>query len=306
MSSQQLQAPCQISVHGKWVLTGEHAVMRGQTAIVLPYPDSELTLEYHPQLWDDLKVSPSQAQSTVDALLALVSAVRTETATSHEGGRAPLLRGSLTIESTIPQGAGFGSSAALCVALARLLKLAYGWSDSETNDWAVQFENHFHGKSSGMDVAAVQAGAPILYSIHKKALPLRLRVSPYFTFHDTGLRSSTKECVAQVASIIASDPKRGEWLDEKMGSATRTAMDGLTLFSQGRHRDGVLRIASGMKQAHSCFVDWDLCPEVIQTQIDGLLAKGALAAKMTGSGRGGFIVALWPEPTVLPRAASSE
>ena len=46
MSSSNI--PYQTTTHGKWILAGEHAVIRGHGALVFPLPDKTLTLSYTP------------------------------------------------------------------------------------------------------------------------------------------------------------------------------------------------------------------------------------------------------------------
>jgi mevalonate kinase len=262
-------------VPGKWVLAGEHAVLEGQPALALPHPDLFLDLEFQPsgaELW------------TEPGLRACLE------------GLGPLPAGSLRVRSTIPQGAGLGSSAALCVALARWVGNWKGLAESAQLAWARSLEDRFHGQSSGMDVATVFHGSPLLFERDPGARPpfrvTRLEVSalPAFSFHDTGLRASTRECVAQVRAWRERAPEARAW-DEQMGRAARTGAAALVELAQGRFAalDGV---AQAMNDAQACMRAWGLIPDEIARQEALLRREGALAVKLTGSGGGGFLVAL--------------
>ena len=48
-----------------------------------------------------------------------------------------------------------------------------------------------------------------------------------------------------------------------------------------------------IQQAHDCFAEWGLLTPGLQQHIKDLYAKGALAAKPTGSGGGGYVLSFW-------------
>jgi mevalonate kinase len=85
-------------VGAKWILVGEHSVLRGGAAIAFPCSDFSLELKYEP--------GPTSLDPGIRRLLDLL-------------GGPNHVSGDLQIRSTIPQGAGLGSSAALSVALTR-------------------------------------------------------------------------------------------------------------------------------------------------------------------------------------------
>ena len=169
-----------IEVPAKWVLTGEHAVLKGASAIALPHPEYSLKLKYEPG--EGLYVNWPEGDPKPVPELILKTCHLT---------KQKIPQGTLTIESNIPHGAGLGSSAALCVAITKL------FTDRNVFETATELEDFFHGKSSGMDVAVVYAEAPIVFKMGGKPDILKVDL-PKFTFHDTGLRSLTKECVAKV------------------------------------------------------------------------------------------------------------
>jgi mevalonate kinase len=266
---------------GKWVLAGEHAVLRGATAVALPYAEAALELTFQPQVWEGLSIVPRDAEPVI---LDLLQAVRDEW--EAEGRSFPMPRGTLQIESTIPVGAGLGSSAALCVALAQWL--SQGLSIPNLFEFARRLEHRFHGKSSGMDVAVILAGSPIAFSMEKGARPLEVKRPPRFTLHDTGLRIRTSECVLRVERFREEKPMVAMKVDEAMAEAARFTMEGLI-------SEDFQRIADGMKRARECFYSWELVPGAVHRVEEKLLAEGALATKLTGAGGGGFVVALWPK-----------
>ncbi|MEK6578012.1 MAG: hypothetical protein AABZ55_02185, partial [Bdellovibrionota bacterium] len=203
--------------------------------------------------------------------------------------------GELLIESSIPVGAGLGSSAALCVAISRWIAEPLEHSAAEVFNFATQLEHRFHGRSSGMDVAAVSMGEPMSFEMNQGPKLLGVRKIPHFTFHDTGLRSRTSECVVRLEKQREDSPVAGMKIDEQMGSATRACIEGLNHFDAGNTEHGLAQLARGMKQAQECFYEWQLVPGEGHRIVENLLKNGALAAKLTGAGGGGMIVALWQD-----------
>jgi mevalonate kinase len=280
------------TVPGKWVLAGEHAVLRGATAIALPHPEFRLELVFEPGR-GALDVEPAAARPVIDELLLSVRD-GWEADAGHEGRSFPGPEGRLRLHSTIPIGAGLGSSAALCVALSRWLADPLGIPPERRAEFARTLEHRFHGRSSGMDVAAVSAGEPISFVQDRGAERLRVRNLPRFTFHDTGLRTRTSECVYRVERFRERDPLAALRADESMGAASRLAMEGLMSYDRGDRDEGLAKLAEAMRRGQECFLAWELLPGEAKRLAEDLVRRGALAAKLTGAGGGGFVVALWP------------
>jgi len=280
------------TVPGKWVLAGEHAVLHGAEAVALPHPEFRLELTFQPQVWAGLTIHPKRASEVVPGILEMLAREKAlASVRPHES------RGSLVIESTIPEGSGMGSSAALCVALARWASQPLGWSERELIDCARRLEDRFHGRSSGMDVAVCTLAEPIRFSMKEGGRALGLSRLPKFTFHDTGLRSSTRAAVAKVEAFRATDAGRGRAVDARMAEASQAAIRFLAQWdeaSDGHARSENLRaLGQAMSLAQSCFDEWSLVPPSARTILGELRERGALGAKITGAGDGGFVVALW-------------
>jgi len=282
----------QAHVPGKWVLAGEHTVLRGGVAVALPHPQFSLDLQFQPQVWQGLSVVPASLESLVAGWVD-----RFEKRAHSEGRSFHRPRGTLLLESTIPLGAGLGSSAALCVAMSRWVQEELRLEESEIFEFARTLEDDFHGKSSGMDVAVAQHGVPLRYNREAGAEPLGLEFLPRFTFHDTGLRASTKDCVARVQTLQETDRVHALALDQQMKGAALESLECLGAYSSlkgaGESTARVLqRLASAMEQAQGCFRHWGLVPAELEAQARELRSQGALAVKVTGAGAGGFLVAL--------------
>jgi diphosphomevalonate decarboxylase len=281
--------PFYTRVRGKWVLAGEHAVLRGANALALPHPEFALELDYRPAASGTLEVLPSSAQTVITEILQSVL----DSSMTQPAGR-------LEVKSSIPIGAGLGSSAALCVAMGRWLAPILGITTSTgLQEFATRLEHRFHGKSSGMDVAAIVAGEPIAFAMPSAtqgtggATPLGVRKLPKFTFHDTGLRARTSDCVAKVEKLRDKDPVLAAKLDEQMSAASKLAVEGLVQYNANPTRQALEIIASAMRHAQECYYSWQLIPPQAQKLESELRAQGALATKITGAGDGGMIVALW-------------
>ena len=247
-----------IIVPGKCILAGEHSVVRGKPALVAPLFSKKLTLDCQPAEQWKLNGPPALEKAILRAqeILGKKSAWN------------------VSMASEIPLQAGLGSSAALSVAITKLL-----CPQSENLfPIAMELENLFHGKSSGIDVAAVLSQKPIRFQKGKAEKQELKNLGKFFLF-DTGLRSSTKDCVKQVEAMQRSD------LDDRMEQAVE-------LLAQ----DSLPAIKEAMEMASSCFREWNLIPQKMEEQMQALKAKGALAVKPTGSGNGGFLLSLWNNP----------
>ncbi len=276
-------SPYETYVPAKWVLAGEHTVLRGGMSVALPYPELGLRLTFEPRESGGLQIEPSSIEPTLRRLLQSLQQLQP----AQPQGR-------LKIESSIPVGAGLGSSAALCVALTRWFLDPWEASSQEICAKATHLEDFFHGTSSGMDVAVTHLARPILFDLSRGALPLGLeRKLPSFTFHDSGLRTSTRECVEKVARWREADPHQARIFDDQMRTAAADACEGLKRYDGGHAESGLQLIAQAMSHAQGCFEAWGLLPESVALLASKLKAQGARGVKLTGAGAGGMLVALW-------------
>jgi mevalonate kinase len=204
-------------------------------------------------------------------------------------------QGFLKIKSSIPIGAGFGSSAGLCVAISQWLAPELKITRGELRDFATRLEHQFHGRSSGMDIAVIVAGEPVSFTMKDGPRALGIKKLPRFSFHDTQVRAKTQDCVAQVHEFISKNPADGARVDAQMSAASEAAMKGLALYDSGKAAEGLLVLAAAMQQACESFYSWGLVPPEARRLEEQLRKQGALAVKMTGAGGGGMMVALWPD-----------
>jgi mevalonate kinase len=283
-------------VSGKWVLAGEHTVLRGGAAIAVPHPEFRLKLEFRPAE-GILSVEPDLATPILNELLRIAKDWLATRGTVMESPR-----GRVTIKSTIPFGAGLGSSAALSVAIARWILSAHSLDQALERELARELENRFHGKSSGMDVAVVSIGAPISFSMKEGAIGLGLQHLPKFVFTDSGIRAATRDCIERVEKLRLTDPARSEALDLEMRLATAATLDGLRAYDEAVIADSPEKVglaldivAKGMRRAGEVFAAWGLVPKEVETMIRKLEAQGIRSPRLTGAGGGGFIVGLSPE-----------
>jgi len=273
-----------IELPAKWVLSGEHSVLRGKTALSFPHQPFVLKLSYRDQATLNITANPFQSQ--IKSLIARSLEFLNQSEAAFRSGE-------IDIQSQIPIGAGLGSSAALCAAIARLVLWKTRGDLSLWIPLSTHLEDVFHGKSSGMDVSTIALGRPILFSMKDQAMVLKnVGRLPRFELYDSGVRGLTRECVERVRYWHNQNPHMTELLDNQMDEATREALSGLQQF-QTDEAQGERRIANAMNQAQACFETWGLLTPQLLSQKHELLKQGALAVKLTGAGLGGFWVALW-------------
>ncbi|MBX2993439.1 MAG: hypothetical protein KF681_01405 [Bdellovibrionaceae bacterium] len=281
---------------GKWILAGEHAVLRGAPALVFPLESRKLNLDYTAGApGESLRLMCGGSHG--DELQMLFWGVLEKACELKEVSRSSF-HGEVRLTSEIPVGAGLGASAALCVAMSRWFAHLNVIQPAEIADFARTLENLFHGESSGLDIAVAIKGKPLKYfrGQEPQVLPER-RWTPELYVSYSGQRGMTLDCVSQVKRLLVENSERGQQLDAQMGAAAELCEKALQLEAG----DGPQALAQAMDLAAESFRDWGLTEGAVQNHMNQLRTHGALAVKPTGSGKGGYILSLWtaPPPTEL-------
>jgi mevalonate kinase len=284
----------------KWILAGEHSVLRGGEALVFPLFSKSMTWSFLANQ-EPLKIEFSGETSQE---LEMIFGFVLEKACDAFGIDRQVLKGHLQIDSEILFGMGLGASASLAVGLAKLFKASVP-GDFDELQFAQKIENFFHGESSGVDVAVVFHQKPLIFRRSAPPQMIDQYLLPKLTLSHCGRRGPTKDCVEKVKTLFTTNPSLAAQVDLRMNESVQIFKK---LMIDGPQEAWIQTI----QQAHSCFEDWDLVPTEAKEHIKFLKSSGALACKMTGSGGGGYILSLWDHScdfekikTIIPLDQSS-
>lgn len=275
---------------GKVILLGEHAVVYGRPAIVVPVwqtvasasvqaraPGSGCVLVAH-----DLDQTIPLAATGDQEPLALVARLALA-----ELGIAGEPDWRIDLRSTIPMAGGLGSGAAISTALVRAIFAAAGQpAEPQTVSHIVyESERIYHGTPSGIDNTAVAYGAPIWFvrgqppEVFAPAAPFTLVIA------DSGIHSPTKETVGDVRAAWQARPARYEALFDAVAAlvhAARRALAGGDLGTLGLLMD----------ENQAILEQLGVSSAPLEQLIAAARGAGALGAKLSGGGRGGNVTSL--------------
>ncbi len=200
---------------------------------------------------------------------------------------------------------GVGASAAVCVSVARALnnEFGLGFDDKEINRIAYEGEKAYAGTPSGIDNTASTYGGLIWFKKggeggENELERIELDRPLYLVMGNTGITANTKAAVAGVKERYERNPDgygRIFSRAKELGFKAREALEALDPESIG-----VL-----MNENHELLQRIEVSHPALDQLVDTAREHGALGAKMTGGGLGGYMVALAPDPASQQRIAKA-
>lgn len=278
--------------HGKSILFGEHFVVYGMPSLAAGI-DSVTTARVTEREWpgwtlDDKRPEvPGYKEKKMDEQRESINNVlRFLGVDTSKKGIHIEFGGDLICAS------GFGASAASCVSLARALNDEFnlGLDDEKINEAAFEGEKGYHGTPSGIDNTASTYGGLVWYIRDLKGgpptfRPIKLDDSVHFVIASTGITASTTEVVGDVRRKKDDDPAWFEAIAKEYETLVNTALDALR--SHDLHKVGSL-----MDRNHELLQELTVSCDELDHLVKVAREQGALGAKMTGTGRGGNMIAI--------------
>jgi mevalonate kinase len=228
-----------------------------------------------------LRINP--ADDTVDnALVYTVRLVLKELKIAP-----PLPDLTLTLHSTIPLAAGFGSGAAVSAALARALSQALDCPlDDETlNTLVYEVEKIHHGTPSGIDNTVIVYEQPV-YFVRGQPLEILKIGRPFpLLVANVGHATPTHVTVGAVRALVESEPGRIQPIFARIGALVREAR-------QHIESGQVEALGPLMDENHALLRELTVSDATLDKLCTVARQAGALGAKLSGGGRGGNLIAL--------------
>lgn len=290
---------------GKVILFGEHFVVHGLPAIVCALDRTcradiiEETTNNGPELVDKRQYFPncphltrSQWETPIRAILNYLNIT---------DGIRIALSGNLPIATS-----GLGTSAAQCVAIARALSNMFSLklTDEQINRTAYEGEKEIHGNPSGIDNTAATYGGMFWFEKNtsrkhnQKIQKISLSHPVEIVLVDSGKTTRTKEVITEVKTFIEKSPKCAKTIFENYKTLVHKACETIK-------RSDLRTLGDLMNKNHELLQQLTVsCPE-----LDRLVSlardAGAIGAKLTGTGRGGLVLALTPGKKLQQAVATS-
>jgi mevalonate kinase len=208
----------------------------------------------------------------------------------------------ITYGGNLLAGSGVGASAASCVSLARALNEEFklGYPIEEINRVAWQGEFPYHGVASGVDNTASTYGGLLRFWLKDGQQHFEKIQTPKpfeIVLANSGITANTAALDEYIDMQKKADPGL---FTARLKTITTQGFD----MKQALEAADLKEVGRIMSENHKLLVDMDMSHETLDYLCKLALEKGALGAKVTGGGRGGYMVALTPGKDLQDSVAS--
>jgi mevalonate kinase len=289
---------------GKSILIGDQFVLEEVPAIVSSIPfETECIVERLPEgsswtLEDNRTEVPGYKEKKkhqqVDSINHMLEVMKIDVK------KNPI---KITYGGSLLAGSGVGASAAHCVSLARALneEFSLGLSIDEINHFGWEGEFAYHGTPSGVDNTASTYGGLLLYHIKngvKTWERINLKQPVEVVLGNSGVTADTSKLDAHTEAQRKKNPdlyaKRLQMITDQ-AFEMKKALEDYDLAAVGKL----------MTANHEILIEMDLSHDILIHLCNMALDMGALGAKVTGGGRGGYMNALTPGKELQDKIASA-
>lgn len=196
----------------------------------------------------------------------------------------------ITYGGSLLAGSGVGASAASCVSLARALNAEFGlgYNIEQINHVGWEGEFAYHGIPSGVDNTASTYGGLLLYWVkgeEKHFEKIACRTPLHIVLGNSGITANTALLDDYIAEMKAGDPAR---FKSRMKAITIQVGEMKAALEAGH----LEKVGALMTANHEILIAMGLSHEKLIYLCNLALRMGALGAKVTGGGRGGYMNAL--------------
>jgi len=288
---------------GKTILIGDQFVNRGVPAIVssIPYETLATVERIDGKGWilEDNRIEvpgykEKKKDQQVESINRIIDVMKIDVK------KNPIR---ITYGGTLLAGSGGGASAASCVSLARALNEEFNLrlSIDEINHVGWEGEFAYHGTPSGVDNTASCYGGLMLYKLksgQKIIEKVQVTRPIEVVLGNSGVTVDTSALGGPVEREKERDPAL---FSTQLKTITEHALE----VKKGLEADNLEKVGAVMSENHKILIDMGLSHEKLIYLCNLALEKGALGAKLTGGGMGGYMVALTPGKDLQERVASA-
>ena len=288
---------------GKTILIGDQFVLYGVPAVVsaLPYEtvadveriDGERWIleDNRPEVPGYKKRKKEQQVESINRILEVMKI---------DIKKNPI---KITYGGTLLAGSGVGASAASCVSLARALnnEFSLGLSLDEINHVGWEGEFAYHGLPSGVDNTASTYGGIMLFQVkndQKRFDQIRIKKPIRVVLGNSGVTADTSALRGITEKQKESDP-------ELFWSRLKTITDQVYEVKRGIETGDFEKVGTTLTKNHDILIEMRLSHEKLISLCNLALKEGALGAKLTGGGMGGYMLALTPGKELQETVASA-
>ncbi len=289
--------------YGKTILIGDQFVLEGVPAIVssIPYVTECIVERIDKPGWilEDNRIEvpgykKSKEKMQIESINRILEVMKIDT--SKQGLK-------IIFGGDLLAGSGVGASAASCVALARALNDEFnlGLSIEEINHIAWEGEFAYHGTPSGVDNTASCYGGLMLYQLkgdERIIEKIKVKRPIEVVLGNSGVSADTRKLDELVENEKKRDP---EGFRKKMDTITEQVFQ----VKDALEKWDLEEVGKIMTENHKILIDMGLSHEKLIYLCNKAIELGALGAKLTGGGMGGYMVALTPGKELQEKVAKA-
>jgi mevalonate kinase len=288
---------------GKTILIGDQFVLYGVPAIVasLPYETVAEVQRIDGDRWileDNRQEVPGykreKREQQVESINRILEVMKIDIKNN------PI---KISYRGNLLAGSGVGASAASCVSLARALNDEFNFSLSidEINHVGWEGEFAYHGLPSGVDNTASTYGGILLYQVRNKQKDFeKIQASKPIevVLGNSGITADTSLLRVMTEKQRKSNPKLF-WSRLKMIS------EQVYEVKEGLETGDFGKVGKLMTENHEILIEMELSHKKLISLCNVAIEEGALGAKLTGGGLGGYMIALTPGKDLQEAVASA-